>query len=155
MSNSYMDQLILSAIESYGDMIYRLALHYVRNAADAEDVVQEVLFAYIRHKPDESREKAWLIRVTVNKCLNVLKKRRREVQSDSIEESQPPPINEELHEALESLSVLDRKIIFLYFHAGYSSKEIGKLVHKSNSAVRKRLERAKIKLKNFLEDPNE
>lgn len=154
MNNPYMDRLMLEAIETYGDTIYKLALHYVRNAADAEDVVQEVLLTYIRHKPDASREKSWFLRVTVNKCLNLLKRRRHEVQTDDVlTDRQPPPMSADLYDALNSLSTLDRKIVFLFFHAGYSSKEIGKILHKTDSAVRKRLERAKKQLRKYLEEP--
>ena len=48
------EQTIKRVINEHGDMIYRLALHYVRDRDDAEDVVQEVLLAYILKVPEKT-----------------------------------------------------------------------------------------------------
>ena len=141
---------IQSVVESYGDMIYRLALHYVRSNEDAEDVVQETLLSFLTHSVPKEREKAWLLHVAVNKSLDILRKRKRQAPLDE------GSLNGEkteisLAEELSKLPVLDREIVYLYYFEGYSSKEIAAMIHKTDSAVRKRLERAKKKLKRLLE----
>ncbi len=139
-------------LENYGDTIYRLALHYVKDAADAEDVVQEVLLAFFTREIPEERRKAWLLRVTVNKSLDILRKRKRQTP---LSEEPPDPSAQErtsLAEELKELSPLDREIIYLFYFEGYTSKEIARFVKKTDGAVRKRLERAKSKLKRILED---
>ena len=58
-------------VETYGDMVYRLALAQTHSSHDADDVFQEVFLRYLRAAPDfreEEHRKAWLLRVTVNCC---------------------------------------------------------------------------------------
>lgn len=60
-------------LKQYKDTVYRIAYTYLQNRADAEDVAQETfLKLYLRKDsfPDEGTEKAWLIRVTINACLD-------------------------------------------------------------------------------------
>lgn len=146
-------EAIRQAVELYGDMIYRLALHYLKDSFDAEDVVQEVLLALFLRDIPENRRKAWLLRVTINKSLDVLRKRKRQRPLEA-EPSAGHGEGMSLSEELKELSALDRELVYLYWYEGYSSKEIGKLVKMSDGAVRKRLERAKKKLRELLEkDP--
>ena len=67
---------VSAAIDSYSDMVLRLCGVYLKNDADAEDIFQTVFLKYALHdRPFESaeHEKAWLIRVTVNACKDLLK----------------------------------------------------------------------------------
>ena len=145
------NERIQQVVEEYGDTIYRLALHYVKNPADAEDVVQEVLLAFFTREIPEERRKAWLLRVTVNKSLDILRKRKRNVPlEEDLSDGKGEKAN--LSEELKELSPLDRELIYLFYFEGYSSKEISRLVKKSDGAVRKRLERAKKTLRQILEN---
>ncbi len=145
------NEKIQQVVEEYGDTIYRLALHYVKNPADAEDVVQEVLLAFFTREIPEERRKAWLLRVTVNKSLDILRKRKRNVPlEEDLSDGKGEKAN--LSEELKELSPLDRELIYLFYFEGYSSKEIARLVKKSDGAVRKRLERAKKTLRQILEN---
>lgn len=149
------EQFVHTAVAEYGDMLYRLALFYVRSGADAEDIVQEVLLAYLmRAESGKRTEKSWFVKVTVNKCLNHIRdgKRHAAAPFDESIYAAPSPIGDELYEALNALSPVDREIVWLYYFDGYHSKEIGKIVHKTDAAVRKRLERAKVQLRTFLEE---
>ena len=152
--NDMIDSLLFSIVDEYGDMLYRFALHYVKNRADAEDVVQEVLLTYLKHShPEKEKLKGWLLKVTKNKCLNFIKKQKRIVYTytKEFESNAEMSIDHGLFEALQTLSPLDREIVYLFYQEGYSSKEIGKHIRKSDAAVRKRLERAKNQLKDYLE----
>ena len=145
------NERIQQVVEEYGDTIYRLALHYVKNPADAEDVVQEVVLAFFTREIPEERRKAWLLRVTVNKSLDILRKRKRNVPlEEDLSDGKGEKAN--LSEELKELSPLDRELIYLFYFEGYSSKEIARLVKKSDGAVRKRLERAKKTLRQILEN---
>ena len=60
----------------YGDMLYKIAYLYLGNQADAEDALQEVFIKLLsRTLPfkNAEHEKAWLIRVTQNKCRDMLR----------------------------------------------------------------------------------
>lgn len=148
MEKSYKE--IQSVVESYGDMLYRLALHYVKSHADAEDVVQETLLAFLTHSVPKEREKAWLLKVVVNKSMDILRRRKRHAP---FEEDVAAPLSAvSLSEELEKLSALDREIVYLFYYEGYTSKEVATLVNKSEAAVRKRLQRAKAQLKILIEE---
>ena len=58
----------------FQDMIFRLAFSYLKSAADADDVTQEVLLRlYQSDRTFESKEhiRYWLVRVTVNECKKI------------------------------------------------------------------------------------
>ena len=59
------------ALQTYGDMVYRLALVQMKNRSEAEDVFQEVFLRLVRYRDriqGEDHLKPWLLRVTVNCC---------------------------------------------------------------------------------------
>ena len=65
-----------SAVERYSDMIRRICLYHVKNAADTEDVFQTVFLKYLLYEgsfESPEHEKAWFIRVTLNACRDYLK----------------------------------------------------------------------------------
>lgn len=150
------DELTINrVIKEHGDMIFRLALHYVRDRDDAEDVVQEVLLAYLLNVPDDLRaEKAWIIRVTINKSLNLIKKRNKYVKTDvqDMKEIASTFDDNEVLSQVRRLNEFDREIVYLKYYEGYTSDEIGKMVHKSGSYIRKRLMKIKETLKGFFEE---
>ena len=64
------------AIDLYGDTVRRICMVHLKNAADTEDIFQTVFLKYVLHSPDfdsPEHEKAWIIRVTVNACKDLLK----------------------------------------------------------------------------------
>ena len=76
-----MEQREMAAIyDRMKNTVYRTALAYCRNVQDAEDITHDVFLARFRREepfPDEEQEKAWLLRVTINRCKNLLKSFRR------------------------------------------------------------------------------
>ena len=65
------DAAFEAAVGQYGDTIFRLAYSYLKNRADAEDVMQETLLRLYRagetfESPEHQRY--WLVRVAVNEC---------------------------------------------------------------------------------------
>ena len=58
----------------------------------------------------------------------------------------------EITDAVMSLSVKERTVIYLYYYEGYSTAEIAQIQKISRSAVTSRLERARKHLKNRLEE---
>lgn len=66
------------AVANYSKSIARAAFTYLKNAADAEDITQEVFLALLEKQPHfESEEhlKAWLLRVAINKKQKCAQKR--------------------------------------------------------------------------------
>ena len=67
-------------MERYGDTVFRLAYSYLKNRADAEDVMQETLLKlYLERKPFRSpeHERYWVVRVAVNESKKLLTLLRR------------------------------------------------------------------------------
>ena len=65
-----------TAVGRYGDTVFRLAYSYLKNRADAEDVMQETLLKlYLARKPFQSpeHERHWVVRVAVNECKKLLR----------------------------------------------------------------------------------
>lgn len=81
MLNIQTEKQYREIVEKYSDMIYRIAYQRVLNQYDAEDIVQEVFVKLLCNKNyfrDGEHVKAWLIRVTVNLCVNYKKKLARQ-----------------------------------------------------------------------------
>lgn len=69
-------QQVQRALADYGKSILHLAYSYLRNRADAEDVLQDTMVQLLRKAPEfesDEHEKAWLLRVAANLCKNRLR----------------------------------------------------------------------------------
>lgn len=146
---------INNIVNTYGDMLYRVAYQYTRNRSEAEDITQDVFVAMLKKMPFKSEEhlKAWLIRVAINKSINYLKSSRKKVLSldENIDVEAKHSETDEIEE-LQELPEFDRSVIYLYYYEGYSIKEIAKITGKSANSINIRLFRAREKLKTLLEE---
>lgn len=155
MKNLTNENYITAAVNTYSDTVFRVAFQYVKNRADAEDVLQEVFLTLYKKTPqfsvDDNGLKAWLIRVTINKSKDFLRanKRRRAFVRNYQPPTQTNPYDE-VFEALDKLSELDRNAIYLHYYEGYTAKEIAQILGGNERAITKRIERARKKLKVFL-----
>ena len=138
----------------YETMVFRLAYSYTRSRSDAQDICQEVFLRYYCRRPifaSEEHRRAWLLRVTVNRCKSHLSSwwvRRTVPLDDRI--PMPEPEYLELDEALRRLPEKDRLVIHLFYYEDCSTREIAKLTHSTEGAVRTRLTRARQQLGRFL-----
>ena len=144
------------AVDLYGDTVRRICMIHLKNMTDTEDIFQTVFLKYVLHTaPFDSpeHEKAWLIRVAINKSINAAKRgaRRRTVGIDNLPLSRRGE-ETQLDEELARLSADDRQVIYLHYYEGYSAKEIAQFMQINENAVHKRLSRARAKLKKFLEE---
>ena len=72
-------------VRAYSDMVYGVAMRYVRNRTDADDVYSEVFYRYFRRErtfESEDHRKNWLLRVTVNCSKDLLTGRRYDDEID-------------------------------------------------------------------------
>ncbi|NLG26219.1 MAG: sigma-70 family RNA polymerase sigma factor [Clostridiales bacterium] len=139
------------AVAQYAGGLVRLAFAYLRNLQDAEDAAQDALLAYLRAAPafrDDEHEKAWLIRVTINRCKNQLKsawfRGRRPLPADL-----PGPTEEE-GELIRAVMALDEKYrlpIHLHYYEGYAIAEIARLLGAKPATIGTRLARGRALLR--------
>lgn len=145
------------AIERYGDMVRRLCLVHLKNPADTEDIFQNVFLKYVLSPvvfESPEHEKAWLIRVTINACKDLVKSffRSRTVPLEELMD-QPAPLSEEHKEVLEAVLALPQKYrdaVYLHYYEGYTAAEIGKLLGKNTNTVYTLLTRARERLRKTL-----
>ena len=143
-------------LDRYGNKILRLAYSYLRNMADAEDIVQDTLIQYLKKQPvfaDETHEVAWLMRVAANLSKNRIRYNSYRT-TDELNEELAAEEREDLSfvwEAVNSLPVPYREIIHLYYYEGYSTMQIASILSKKESTVRSCLARGRARLKSILQ----
>ncbi len=143
--------------ESQLNMVYRLALSWLRSPADAEDAAQNAMLRLWRTDTQfqgEEHLKRWLVRVTVNECKRIALHpwRKRNVP---LEEAVGAPVFEDpdqgaLYQAVTALPEQYRVPLYLYYYEGYSVSEVGELLGLKAATVETRLVRARAKLKTML-----
>lgn len=157
MGYSYeLDENIRRIVKKYSTDIVRLAFTYVKNLPDAEDIAQDVFFVYIKNSPefnDGSHEKAWLMRVAINKCKDHLRSYWKKCivpMPDDL--SYIPKEDLTLLQTVLELDERYRLPIYLYYFDDYSIKEIAAILNINYSTVGTRLERGRNIIKNKLGD---
>ncbi len=146
------------AIDLYGDTVRRICMVHLKNYADTEDIFQNVFLKYALSSDEfenEEHEKAWIIRVTINGCKDLLKSffRNKVVPLEELynEAAELTESNREVLEAVLSLSSKYRDIVYLYYYEGYSAVEIGQILGKNVNTIYTLLNRSKKILKERLE----
>lgn len=148
---------IENIVEKYSDMLFRLCFIMLENRQDAEDALQETFFRYIEKNGlfnDEKHQKAWLIKVATNICKDMLRFRLRHPKIE-LTESICNDISQESIDVLEELMVLPKNtksVMYMHYIEGYKISEIAEILEISVSAVKKRLERGRKKLKIQMEE---
>lgn len=143
-----------NAIEKYADTVRRICMVHLKNEADTEDIFQTVFLKYLLSSvvfENDEHEKAWLIRVTINACKDLLKSffRSKTVSLEEVLE-QPAAPNQEYHDVMKAVLSLPEKYrdaIYLYYYEGYSAAQIGKILYKNQNTVYTLLNRAKKQLR--------
>ena len=140
--------------DRYANNLYRLALSYLKNTADAEDAVQAVFVKLIEGKAVifPGKERALLTKITANQCKDILR-RNKNRQEEPLDESIPfsDSKDRDVFIAVMTLPEKYRIPVFLHYYEGYRFQEIAKLLRITTSAVSMRIHRAKNLLKSQLE----
>ncbi|MCI9314640.1 MAG: RNA polymerase sigma factor [Lachnospiraceae bacterium] len=157
--NQHSEPEIKRILQVYGDMLYRTAYLLLGNSHDVQDVLQEVLIRYMEKAPafaSKDHEKAWLLRVTSNCCKDCLRFRMRQSCLDpkQLQEYLPAAEDRQLLQELYTLPSKWKTVLLLHYFEGYPVREISKILKLSESAVKKRLQRAREALKLELLDSN-
>jgi len=134
----------------YADMLYRVALSTLQNDMDAQDAVQDVFIKFMSANPDfkdEEHEKAWILRVTVNRCNDMLRSRKIRLKFHAESEIEPaapaPKARQELFEILHSIPEKYKSTVILHCLEGLSLQDTADILGISLSAAKMRLKRAR------------
>lgn len=150
MRDSMRERALAEAMGRHGNRVFRLAVSCLKRYADAEDVFQEVFLRYYRSAPEfesEEHEKAWLIRVTVNVCISLLRSPWRRL-TGPVPENIPAPEGENqwVIELVRRLPARQAAVIHLHYYEEYSVRDIASVLRISEGTVKSRLARAREKL---------
>ena len=150
------DTVFALAVQKYSDSVYRAAVHNCNCTADAEDVVQDVfekLLSYSGSFESEEHLKAWLLRVTINRCRDLTRAARQ--KDTELDENIPAP------DAFPDGSVLDavralpenyRNAVYLHYYEGYTAAEVGRMLGAPTNTVLSWLRRARTQLHTMLKE---
>lgn len=155
--------------------IYRLALRFVENEQDAEDVLQETFLKVMRALPGfegRSALSTWIYRVAVNEALMLLRKRKGivlSIENDSDDEGDEgegmqivdwcclpeteflsAETRQQLEQAVQQLPARLKMVFLLRDIEGFSVAETAELLKISEANVKTRLVRARLKLRQML-----
>lgn len=142
-------------LTEYGNSVLRLAYSYLHNMADAEEVLQDTLVQLLKTTPiltTKEHEKAWLLHVAANLSKNRLKYNTTR-QTDELMEELIAENQDDLSfvwEAVKALPDKYREVIHLFYHEGYQTRQIAKILHMNESTVRSNLSRGREKLRSML-----
>ncbi|MCL1832215.1 MAG: RNA polymerase sigma factor [Oscillospiraceae bacterium] len=147
---------IAESIGKYHATVYRVALGYVKNTHDADDITQDVFFKLYRHNKDfvsDEAQKAWLIRVAVNESKNLLKSAWFRKRAD-LDESLAAPENDNawVYEYVQKLKPKYRTVVYLHYYEKYTAKEIAAILGKPQSTIESQMRRSKEQLRKLLTD---
>jgi RNA polymerase sigma-70 factor, ECF subfamily len=162
-------------VEEYSGPIYRLGLKMLQESQDAEDILQETFIKAYKHLPDfdgRSSVSTWLYRIATNEALMMLRRRKHPTISiddplDSAEQDQEPLqivdwccMPEEELLTSEARSAMDqavaalpdslRTVFLLRDIEGLSTLETADVLNLSEMAVKTRLSRARMRLREQL-----
>lgn len=144
-------------MNDYGKAVLQLAYSYLHNMADAEEVLQDTLVQFLRAAPvlmTQEHEKAWLLHVAANLSKNRIKYNATR-QSDELMEELVAEERDDLSfvwEAVKALPDKFRVVIHLFYHEGYQTAQIAKILNMKEATVRSNLARGREKLKSVLKE---
>jgi len=159
--NAIRTQELTQDLEQFGAMVTSIAMNYLKNAADAENITQEVfikLFLTKKRFKSSEHKKAWLIRVTSNLCKDFLRSVSRHSHVPLDKAADIPCFDKDIDGLLDLIRKLPpkyRKVVYLHYYEGYTARSIARITGLSESNVNVRLYRARRLLKKEIERDGE
>lgn len=162
-------------VEHYQQGVIKTAYHFIGNMEDAEDLSQEIFVEVIRSMPafrQKSSLNTWIYRITINRALNYLKRKKRAqfiqywtdlspFQKEWVESSEKTDTSDEggneeenrkhLFNAIAKLPENQRIAFVLAKLDDKSYSQVSEIMHVSLSSVESLVHRAKVNLKKYLE----
>jgi RNA polymerase sigma-70 factor (ECF subfamily) len=147
----------LYALYKHG--VYLYCTRFLGNSPAAEDIFQDVFmncFEHIRRNEGITNLRGYLLSSAHNRCLNELRQRKFPMDISDCEEDvsvQPDDFDgpQQVHQLLQCVPAENREALVLKEYEGFSYDEIAEMTGVPLSTVRKRIFRARQKLRRLLE----
>ncbi len=155
-------------VDRYKYMVYTLAFRILKNKEDAEEVAQDTFVKLYKRLPQfkgDSKFSTWLYKIAYYGSLDVLKKRKKNLETtsidnftgrdlrDEINEAAPWEANEQqvlIKRAIQQLNGEDGVVITLFYFEELSLEEIAKIMNLSANTVKVRLFRSRKRISEIL-----
>ena len=147
--------------ERYATDVLRVCYFYLGDRQKAEDVCQDVFVRLMTTSPQlqEGREKAWLLKVALNRCRDLWRGAwlKRVVLGSPAFELVPAPDEidsladrQEIMQAINQLPATFKEVILLHYYQGYGISEIAEMMELPEGTISSRLSRGRKKLETIL-----
>ena len=155
------EETLAALVSEYAGTLYRVSFSVLRNAADAEDAVQEAFLRVLKHraKLDEVRDRrVWLIRIVWNIVLDRKRRAKTRPETDDVAElarvlpaeglsaedrAAAAQHHAQVLKCVETLPAKEREVLMLSAFEELTSVEIAQVLGITESSVRSRLFRAR------------
>lgn len=142
--------------EIYQDL-YRFALYTLKNIHDAEDVTGDAVadaFESFGKLRSLDSFRPWIFKILSNKCKRKLKEYVNKTVElpDDLAGGDSMEVGCQVRQAFARLDEEERLIISMHIFAGYTSREIGKILHKNENTIRSKESRALKKMERLLQE---
>lgn len=149
-----MDEATYIAVcETHMASLFRVACSIVGSRQDAEDALQQTLLNAWRHRETArpGSERAWMMRILVNECRSLLRRRKKALPMEELPCAEVPrQTDTDLQSAIRALPESLRTPLLLKYMEGLTEKEVAAAMHLPVSSVKNRLFRARKALKKHL-----
>jgi len=155
------EETLAALVSEYAGTLYRVSFSVLRNAADAEDAVQEAFLRVLKHRAtlDEVRDRrVWLIRIVWNIVLDRKRRAKTRPETDDVAElarvlpaeglsaedrAAAAQHHAQVLKCVEMLPAKEREVLMLSAFEELTSVEIAQVLGITESSVRSRLFRAR------------
>lgn len=150
------DSEYMRRVRAMEGRLYRIAQAILWREADCVDAVQEAVFRGWMKKDrlnDPDRFEAWLVRILVNQCRDMLRRRKRESAALLADVPEDDSLCEDLHLrlALKQLPEKYRLPLVLHYLEGYPVKDVAQMLGVPRSTAASRLYQARKTLRDLLD----
>lgn len=150
-----------SLIEQYKIELYKISYLYTKNQDDALEAIDETVYkSFISIKKLKKPEffKTWIIRILINECITLLKKKNKIIlENDNTKFEIPCNDNydvtiefEDLYDAINILNDKQRTAIVLRYFQDFKISEISEVMEMSDNTVKSHIRRGILSLKKSL-----
>ena len=154
-------------VDRYLGKLWRLGVNVLGNESEAEEVVQEALLTVWKNRKNWGEGKAkfstWVYRITLNRCIDLKRKRRPTTDTQSIEQTVACDaipaadhsliLNEQSKELLDKVELLpenQKNALILFYYEELSIKEISMRLSTTEQGARSLLKRGRKNLRELM-----
>ncbi|MBE5881656.1 MAG: sigma-70 family RNA polymerase sigma factor [Lachnospiraceae bacterium] len=138
--------------------MYKVAKAILKKDEDVEDALQEtalICWQKIGQLEKNRYFKTWMIRILINECNTILRKRKMVCKDEKIQERGTEDygyLSVEWNLFLNTLEEKQRLVVILYYAQGYKVREIARIMETSESSVKKYLMKARNKVEELYKE---